>query len=147
MAIVIVAVGVGTELQRAADTDARLTVLRWAVVAASDPTSNVATLDGSGPAEGASGFAVFPADQDGYIVVGKLPDVPEGQTYQAWYLSDGVPSSAGLITLSSDGLGILTDLDPVLGTDTIALTVEALPGAQEPTSAPVVVGELATPTA
>ncbi|MFV2063649.1 MAG: anti-sigma factor [Chloroflexota bacterium] len=147
LAIVLVAVGVGNQLQRAADTEARLTVLRWAIVAASDPTSNVAVLDGSGVAEGASGFAVFPADRDGYIVVGKLPEIPDGQTYQAWYLSDGVPTSAGLIVLSDDGLGILTDLDPAAGTDTIALTVEALPGAGQPTSTPVVVGELATATA
>ena len=66
---------------------------------------------------------------------------------QAWYIADGAPVSAGLLTLTEDGLGTLTGLEPVPGTAVVALTVEERPGVDAPTSDPVVIGELPAATA
>ena len=147
IAVLLVALGLVGSLQRQSDAVERLALLRDALTAAADPTTNVALLVGSELADGASGYAVFPAGEQGYIVIDGLPAAPEGQTYQAWYLSGGVPTSAGLLTYSDDGLGTLIELDPVSGTDIIALTIEDLPGVDSPTGDPVVVGELRAPTA
>jgi anti-sigma factor RsiW len=147
IAVFLVAVGLVGSLRLQTESVERLALLRGAVAAAADPTANVAVLAGSAFADGASGYAVFLDGEQGYIVIDGLPAAPEGQTYQAWYLSGGVPTSAGLITYSKDGLGTLTGLDPISGTDIIALTIEDLPGVESPTGDPVVVGELRAPTA
>jgi hypothetical protein len=107
--------------------------------------ANVATLTGSGSATGAAGFAVFPSDGPGFIVIDDLPPAPTGHAYQAWYIADGAPASAGLIERSDDGLGTLTGMVPIDGTSVVALTVEPVPGVQAPTTDPVVAGELPVP--
>ena len=127
----------------------RVAMLRDAIAAQGDPTAHVASLSGigSGPAAGATGFAVFPSNGPGYIVMQGMPPVSSEQTYQAWYLANGQPTSAGLMKVGTDGLAILSGLDPVSGTDTVALTIEPAGGSQSPTLPPVVAGGLDAPTA
>jgi hypothetical protein len=109
---------------RAGSAEARVTVLRDAIAASTDPSSEVALLRGSGPAAGASGLAVFPSGRPGTILVEGLPPVASGRTYQAWFLAKGTPVSAGLMSVGSDGFAVLGGLSPAPATDTIALTVE-----------------------
>ena len=115
-------------------------MLADAVGVMTQPGAAVATLQGTGPAAGATGFAAFPQTGDGYIVLVGLPPAPGGQTYQAWYLVDGRASSAGLLTVESDGYGILSGVARLPGVDQIALTIERGGGSDQPTAAPIMSG-------
>ena len=42
---------------------------------------------------------------------------PAGETYQAWYLVDGQPTSAGLMSVGEDGYAILKGVRRLPGTD------------------------------
>ena len=108
----------------------------------------MATLASTSPAGGsAAGMAIFPTTGTGYLMVEGLPEISADQTYQAWYIADGAATSAGLVTPGPHGLAVVSGLDPVAGTDTIALTVEPAGGVDQPTSAPVVAGTLPTAVA
>ena len=85
----------------------------------------VALLQGSGPAAGVSGFAAFSPDGAGYIVMTDMPEAPAGMTYQAWYIVDGQPASAGLMSADADGFVIAEGCRPVAGTDLMAITARA----------------------
>ena len=108
------------------------------------PGAEVATLRGTGSADGASGFAAFTTD-GGYVVISGLPELASDQTYQAWYLIDDQPVSAGLMAVGDDGMAMLARIPHHSGTDVIALTIERAGGVAAPTSAPVVAGEIRTP--
>ena len=105
------------------------------------PDSSVAVLRRSSTAAQASGFAAFGADGAGYIVLVDMPVAPVGKTYQAWYIADGVPASAGLLSVDRDGYALLW-LSGRPGTQVIALTVEPIGGSDLPTSDPIAAGEL-----
>jgi hypothetical protein len=141
--MVVAVVGVwGLGVQSRADSiEQRAAVLSDAIAAFSAPDSSVAILrDSANPS--ASGFAAVSADGRAYLVMVGLPSAPAGQTYQAWYIADGAPSSAGLLTVDADGYAVLVDDDPLSGTQVVALTREPLGGSIQPTSDPFVVGEL-----
>lgn len=147
LVIVMVGAGILGALRLSVDESGRLDLLRQAVAAAATGEANVALLAGTGSTEGAFGYAVFPDDEAGFIVVDGLTALPGDEAYQAWFLADGVPASAGLLAVDDNGLGTLTGLDPETGTEVIAVTVEERPGAQAPTSDPILAGELRAATA
>jgi hypothetical protein len=64
---------------RAGTAENRVAILRDAIAASTDPTSQVALLRGSGSAAGASGLAVFPSGRPGTIVVEGLPPAASGR--------------------------------------------------------------------
>jgi hypothetical protein len=142
LVLVLVGVGIATTIGQRTDQSGRLALLADAVQAAASGEATVATLTGSGPAEGAAGYAVLREDEPAFIVVNGLPPVASDEAYQAWFIADGAPVSAGLLELTDDGLGTLTDLEALPGTKVVALTIEERPGVDAPTSDPVVVGEL-----
>jgi hypothetical protein len=142
LVLVLVGLGLVTTLQRDGDDPGRTQLLAAAIHDAASGEATVATLTGSGAAADAAGYAVFPDDGPGYIVVSGLPPLPSDEAFQAWYIADGEPVSAGLLELSADGLGTLEGLEAVDGTSVVALTVESRPGADAPTSEPVILGEL-----
>jgi len=127
---------------RAGEVEQRTQMIAQAIAASTDPDAEVAVLRGTGPAQGASGFAAFPAEGEGYIVLVDLPPAPAGQTYQAWYLVDGRASSAGLLTVGSDGYAVLSGVDARQDAQQIVLTIEPAGGVEAPSAAPVVAGEL-----
>jgi anti-sigma-K factor RskA len=124
------------------DTDQQLALVRQAVAAAADPASQVASITGTEVAPGISGIAVVPASGTGYLLLEGLPALAGDQVYQAWYLAGGAPTSAGLMDPSGTGISVLAGVDPVAGTDTIALTVEPAGGVPQPTGAVVAAGTL-----
>lgn len=146
MVILLVGVGILGAFRLAVDESDRLDLLRQAVAAAAARDTNVASLAATGTSS-AFGYAVFPDDGAGFIVIDGLQSPGAGKAYQAWFLADGVPASAGLLTLDSDGLGTLTGLDPGVGTSVVAVTVEDARGAEAPTNDPILAGELRTATA
>jgi anti-sigma-K factor RskA len=147
--IAIVALAIWNVLlqQRTNELDSRNAFLRTAVATCSDPAANAAQLT-SEAAPQVTGCAAFPAGGEGFVVVSGLPPAPSDQTYQLWYLvGDQAPSPANLMTVGSDGLGILQDLTPLPGTTAVAFTLEPSGGSQSPTLPIRASGALAAPTA
>ena len=119
----------------------RAQLIAQAIDVMASPGSSVAVLHGTASAAGASGFAAFGADGAGYLVLVDMPIAPSGMTYQAWYIADGRPASAGVLSVDSDGYVVMA-LPGRPGTQVIALTIEPAGGSAQPTSDPVAAGEL-----
>ena len=112
-----------------------------AVELVAEPGARLATLRpeaGTGP----TGFAVIPPRGEGYLVLRGLEAPPQGKAYQAWFVDDAGPRSAGLVELGSDGVGILTGLSGGAEGQVMAITIEDAPGAVAPTSPPIASGRL-----
>jgi hypothetical protein len=143
-AVLLIAVTAGwayVAQSNAALDEQRAQMIARAIDVMAAPGSSVATLEGSATAAGASGFAAFGADGAGYIVLVDMPVAPTGTTYQTWYIADGVPASAGLLSVDRHGYAVMA-LTGRPGTQVIALTVEPAGGSEQPTSDPVAAGEL-----
>lgn len=136
------ALGVQSRADEAARRDV---VVAEAIAAFSQPGSSVALLrpSGSGTTAG-TGFAAVTADGRAYVVMIGLPEAPTGQTYQAWFIRDDQPTSAGLLTVDRDGYAVLTNSSPLAGVQVVALTLERAGGSAQPTSAPFALGEVRT---
>ena len=128
--------------RQVSDADQQLALVRQAVAAASDPTSTVVPIAGTDAAPGVSGMVVIPASGTGYLMIQGLPSLADDQVYQAWYLAGGVPTSAGLMEPSGAGITVMAGLDPIAGTDAIALTIEPAGGLPQPTGDVVAAGTL-----
>lgn len=147
IALVLIAVlgAVSLNLQSQADlANQRAEQMRAAIAAMSEPGSQVAILKGSGTAAGVSGFVAVPAGGTGYMVMTNVPAVPAGMTYQGWYIANGTPVSAGTMQVGSDGDIVVSGLQPVPETSVVAVTVEPDGGSEQPTSQPIIVGNLST---
>jgi anti-sigma-K factor RskA len=110
--------------------------LRWsngAVALMSAPTALEIELAGQGPAAAASGRAYIDAEtHDVVLVVQRLADLPAGQTYQAWLITDSGPVNAGLFEVTDTGWG-MTWLDvPFDPGSTIGVSREPAGGSIEP---------------
>jgi hypothetical protein len=135
------AVGQGNQADLA---NRRAQQLAQAVAAMAAPGSQVAILHGSGTAQGARGFAAFPQSGGGFVVLTDLPAAPSGMTYQGWYIVGGKASSAGVMDVGPDGELIGSGMQPMAGTDIVAFTLEPTGGSVQPTSAPIITGNLTT---
>lgn len=127
---------------RTSELEQRSALIADAIAASTAQGAEVATLRGTGSAAGASGFAAFTAEGEGYIVLVGLTPAPAGQTYQAWYLVDGQPFSAGITSVGADGYALLSGVERMPGTELIAFTIEQAGGVDQPTTDPIVTGEL-----
>lgn len=117
-------------------------LLGSALAAAAQAGSVTATLQGTGPAAGASGFVVAGTGGTNYMVVSGLPDPGAGRTYQAWYLKGQTAVSAGTFTLGAEGVtvvGMSSTTGPVTA---VALTIEPAGGSVQPTSQPIALANL-----
>jgi hypothetical protein len=134
------ALGVQSRAEEAAHRDA---IVSEAVAAFARPGSSVAILrpSASGTSTG-TGFAAVTADGTAYVVMVGLPQAPSGKTYQAWFIRDNVPTSAGVMTADRDGYAVVTNDTPPDGVEVVALTVEPIGGSAQPTSEPFAVGEV-----
>ena len=134
------ALGVQSRADEATRRDA---IVSEAIAAFSQPGSSVAVLrpSGTGTTSG-TGFAAVSADGKAYVVMVGLPEAPSGRTYQAWFIRDNQPSSAGLMTVDRDGYAVMTNSSPLAGAQVIALTVEPAGGSAAPTSDPFALGEI-----
>jgi anti-sigma-K factor RskA len=94
-----------------------------------DPAAGTGSLAGSA---GEAPVALRP-DGRGYLDVDALAPLPSGKVYQLWSLDGPKPVSLGVLDTNSGVATFTTAPD----TRSLALTVEAAPGAAQPTSAPV----------
>ena len=149
IAIVLLAVlsAYGLNLRQQADqANQRAEQIAAAVAAMTAPGSQVAILHGTGTAAGVNGFAAFPASGGGYVVMTDVPHAPNGMTYQAWYIVDKQATSAGVMTVGPDGNVVASGMEPLPGTQAVAFTLEPDGGSDQPTSQPIIVGNVTTPT-
>ncbi|HYI21447.1 MAG TPA: anti-sigma factor [Candidatus Limnocylindrales bacterium] len=130
--------------QRANLETQRAETMAAALETLAQPGSSFAVLEGLGPAAGVGGFVAFSPQGEGYMVMTNVPEAPAGMTYQAWYVVDGQPASAGTMSADAEGFVIAEGLPAVEGTDVMAITLEPVGGSAEPTSDPIVVGEMVT---
>ena len=125
---------------RATDAEARAEVLSDAIAAFAAPDSMTATLQTGASA----GFAAITPSGETYVVMTGMDEAPAGHDYQAWYIVDGAPVSAGLMTVYDDGIAILHGDGVTEGVQAVALSVEPVGGSDQPTTDPIVVGEMQT---
>lgn len=88
-------------------------------------------------------FASHPERDDGLLLVDGLEPVdPERSTYQVWLFHDEQPVPAGVFTPDEDGTAQVPATARVTGAELVAVTVEPPGGSAQPTSEPILVGEL-----
>ena len=82
--------------------------------------------------------AVLTSTGQGYVRDTNLPELPDGQTYQLWFIDNGVPVSSGLLGRSPrvSAFGARMDVDA------IAISVEPASGSIAPSTTPVAIGQL-----
>lgn len=72
------------------------------------------------------------------LVADGLPSLPDGKTYELWYLRDGKAIPAGTMTPSGPGATWRVLTGDMAAGDTVGVTVEPSGGSDRPTSAPIV---------
>ncbi|HXR26743.1 MAG TPA: anti-sigma factor [Candidatus Baltobacteraceae bacterium] len=118
------------------------TLLGNALAAAAQAGSVTATLQGTGPAAGASGIVVAASGGTDYLVVSGLPDPGADRTYQAWYLNGQTAISAGTFQLGPDGVTVVGMAGTAGPVTAMALTIEPAGGSTQPTSRPIALANL-----
>ncbi|MGW6204026.1 anti-sigma factor [Streptomyces sp. NPDC055089] len=109
------------------------------VLTAPDVRLETQELRGGGTAT----VAVSRSEDAATLAVSGLPPLPAGKVYEAWFIEDGHPVPAGL--LSRDPGRRLTLLDgPVDDATAVALSVEPAGGSEQPTTVPL--GAVGLPT-
>jgi anti-sigma-K factor RskA len=93
------------------------------------------------PLEGAQGMLVVDEGSgEGWLVLRGLEEAPAERTYEAWVIEDGEAVPAGLFR--GGGVSTVVSLArPVPEGATVAVTVEAAGGAEQPTQDPVFASE------
>ncbi len=84
-----------------------------------------------------------PASQSAVLVISGLPPLEAGKTYQVWLIG-GAPVSAGLLTVDSNGQGVLivTSEEAIGSFNSLGISVEPEGGSPQPTGDIVVLSDL-----
>jgi len=145
-AALVIAIALGAWNLQLRDDLAGLEAYRAQVVkvldAAAAPGAQLAVLVGEAGSGGPSGLAAVGADGDVAIVMRNLAPTTGTQVYEAWLIAaDGVPVPIGDFKVGVNGSGTFSTEHEALGAGvTVALTLEAGPGAKTPTPPIVVAG-------
>ena len=98
-------------------------------------------LSGTWAGQGADAEVASISDDTIVLVADNLPSVPEGRTCQIWVIKGDVPEPSGLFQPGGKETAAPITT-PIREGDTIAVTVEPAGGSEQPTSDPVLSGEL-----
>jgi anti-sigma-K factor RskA len=133
LAVALVITGVSLSQERAMRDD------YGRALAAVANGARVVTLQAKGDTT-TRGAIVISRDGAAYLVL-QLPSPPPGKAYEAWVIRGGVPIPSGMAPTLT---GVVTmPLHEVLRAgDAAAITLEDSAGAQAPTTAPVLIGEV-----
>jgi anti-sigma-K factor RskA len=101
------------------------------------------TLGGAGTKQGARVELVTLEGDRAVLMAENMPPVPEGKTYQIWVIRGDTPQPSGLFEPKGDSIAAVVE-KPVEGADAVAVTVEPEGGSKEPTTDPMLVGEVKT---
>lgn len=85
-----------------------------------------------------------PNSRSAVLVIGGLPPLEVGKTYQVWLIDGGGPASAGLLTVDPNGQGLLivTSEAEIGSFDSLGISIEPDGGSPQPTGEIVVLSEL-----
>jgi len=100
-------------------------------------------LGGTGTKQGVRAELVTLEGDRAVLMAENMPPVPEGKTYQIWVIRGGTPQPSGLFEPKGDSIAAVVET-PVEGADAVAVTVEPEGGSKEPTTDPMLVGEVKT---
>jgi len=100
----------------------------------SQPGARIASLEGTG--SGRLVMAYRPGRQDAYLIGSSLSPAPEGKVYELWLIEDEQASPAAVFTPEGDLVVVPVPSDPSTA-DQAAVTLEQVPGAEQPTTAPI----------
>ena len=98
-------------------------------------------LGGAGTEQGARAELVTLQGDRAVLVAENMPPVPEGKTYQIWVIKGDTPHPSSLFEPEGDSIAVVVE-NPVEGADAVAVTVEPEGGSKEPTTDPMLVGEV-----
>ena len=88
--------------------EAELAELEDVTALLGSPAMQFIELNGVAPNTQAFGKIVIDPERGrGLVYMYRLPQTPEGMQYQFWVLREGVPTSAGLFTVSDNGSAVL----------------------------------------
>lgn len=105
-----------------------------AVALISSPMTESTALQGQGPHGRASGRAyIDPTSRNVVLIVEHLDPLAEGQTYQAWVITEAGPQSAGLVNVSRSGWGMSWLSVPYPDEAVLGVSVEPAGGSEAPT--------------
>ncbi|MFN2470968.1 MAG: anti-sigma factor domain-containing protein [Gaiellaceae bacterium] len=85
---------------------------------------------------GADGSLLIGQEGAAALVVCRLPEAPQGKTYEAWVIADGPPARAGVFS-GGKGCRATRLQHPLRSGATVAVTVENAPGVDAPTRDPI----------
>jgi anti-sigma factor RsiW len=102
-----------------------------AVAVLADPRASHVSLSG------AEGSLVVASSGDAALVVRNLEPLPKGQYYVAWVSRDGVEMTHAAAFRPGDAAPVVPLAEPVPEGGLVAVTIESVPDAAEPTSEPV----------
>jgi predicted anti-sigma-YlaC factor YlaD len=88
------------------------------------------------PLSGEYGTLVVRDTGQAALVMRRLPEAPEGKTYEAWVIEGGKPRPAGLFEGGSGPRAVVLD-EPVPAGAQVAATIEEAGGADSPRGEPV----------
>ncbi|MCR8671796.1 anti-sigma factor, partial [Agrococcus sp. HG114] len=129
-ALLLGGIAIGTQLGGSEDES-----LGSVVAAADAQRSEVALADGT------VATVIWSAERgQSAILFDRLGRVPEGSTYQAWYIDASGPRSAGTFEGTGGATAFLLDGELSAGA-AIGVTVEPAGGSDAPTSDPILVVE------
>ena len=114
-------------------------LLVWNVSLQGSGGSNTQVIELTGQASGQ--VLYFEEKQVAVMDLQGLDDLPADKVYEVWALSDGQATALGVIVPTNGTARASMQFDAT-GYDTIAVTIESAPGAEQPTTAPITAGEL-----
>lgn len=139
-ALLLVVAGLVAVTARLADRVAELERSTVAAELLSAPDVQVVELRGQLP--GVLRIVLSPTEEQALVIAAGLPPAPGEQVYELWWLQDGVAIPAAVFDVEEDGRLLRVVGPPAPGTSVLAVTIEPPGGSPQPTSEPVLVGEL-----
>jgi anti-sigma-K factor RskA len=125
--------------ERLNQTDQTLAQTKHNLQSIISPSIRVIQLSGESVASAAVKIFWNPADQTVFLSNEQLPIISDDEQFQLWYLLDGQPYDAGLLTQGIE----FQQMQNVMKADAFAITIEPLGGSKSPTLEKlVVIGEV-----
>jgi hypothetical protein len=127
------------QIERQADELRRLTT----IVQVFESARQTVALSGTAAAPAASGTLVVAGESvPPTLLLRDLPALPASQAYQVWYIRDGQPVSAQVLSPGVAGEQEVQLSSPPAGAQQVAVSVEPAGGSPSPTGAVVLAGRL-----
>ncbi len=145
--LLLIALGVGgwnLSLRRqVADLSASVAQYREVTALLSEPATRLVALTGASQSASTQ-LLINPERHEGYLVTAGLDPLPANQSYQLWMITDGQPLS--MIVFATDAQGnaavAMANLPAAGSQNSFGITIEPAGGSAQPTSTPILLGEL-----